>query len=352
MISESHDIMRLLQLAGRLRASDVHISAGSPVRYRVNGALKRLEGEPDLTGEHTLGMARELMNSEQLRLLEAHGQVEFAFADSKLNRFRVSVFRQRGSVNIAVRPIAAHVPVMEELGLPGILAELALRRQGLLLVTGPTGSGKSTSLASVIDFINRTRQYHILTLEDPVEFLHSNKLSIVSQREVGKDTLSFADGLQSAFRQDPDVILVGELRNYETISIAMTAAETGHLVLGTLHTLDAVQTVDRIINVFPSGEQQQVRQRLAAVLLGVMAQRLIPTTDGKGRVAAVEMMLNTPAIANLIRSGKEQQIRSVMQMGQSKGMLTMDMAVGELVQQRLISGEAALEVLAGYGDNL
>lgn len=340
----------LLSLAHDYRASDIHIAPGSQIRYRIDGLLKSLVDGPVLTDQDTLVIAQELMSAQQYQQFEEHGQLEFVFADDRQCRYRISFFRQRGLVSAAIRPIAVLTATLDKLGLPQALKELALNRQGLLLVSGPTGSGKSTSLAAILDYINTHCRYHILTLEDPIEFVHSNKSSMVSQREIGTDTESFAMGLKSALRQDPDVILVGEMRDLETISIALTAAETGHLVLGTLHTLDSAQTIERIVNVFPGAAQQQIRQQLASVLLGVMAQRLIPLQSGQGRVACVELMINSPAISNLIRSEKVHQIPSIMRMGQTKGMQTMELAVRNLLQQQLITGEAAHEALAGYGD--
>ena len=236
------------------------------------------------------------------------------------------------------------------LGLPAIALEFAKKPQGLLLVTGPTGSGKSTTLAAIIDYINRTRNDHIITLEDPIEFVHEHKNCIVNQREIGIDTNSFGTGLRAALRQDPDVVLVGEMRDLETISTAITAAETGHLVFGTLHTADAPQTIDRVIDVFPPEAQQQIRVQLAAVLLGVMAQRLLPTADGTGRVAAIEVMVNTPAVSNLIRSEKIHQIRSIMQTGKAQGMQTMEMSFRELLQKGLISVDEAKNALFGHSE--
>jgi twitching motility protein PilT len=267
-----------------------------------------------------------------------------------LSRYRVNIFKQKGNVSLTIRLIPTKIPAMEALGLPAMAEEFAKKPQGLLLVTGPTGSGKSTTLAAIIDYINRTRGDHIITLEDPIEFVHPHKACIVNQREIGVDTESFTSGLRAALRQDPDVILVGEMRDLETISIAITAAETGHLVFGTLHTADAPQTIDRIIDVFPPEAQQQIRVQLASVLLGVMAQRLLPTIDGNGRVAAIEVLVNTPAIANLIRSEKVHQIRSVLQTGKAQGMQTMDMALRDLLQKRSITVEAAKEAMFGFSE--
>jgi twitching motility protein PilT len=276
--------------------------------------------------------------------------LDMSYGIPNLSRYRVNIFKQKGNVSLTIRLIPTKIPAMEALGLPAMAEEFAKKPQGLLLVTGPTGSGKSTTLAAIIDYINRTRGDHIITLEDPIEFVHPHKASIVNQREIGVDTESFTSGLRAALRQDPDVILVGEMRDLETISIAITAAETGHLVFGTLHTADAPQTIDRIIDVFPPEAQQQIRVQLASVLLGVMAQRLLPTMDGNGRVAAIEVLVNTPAIANLIRSEKVHQIRSVLQTGKAQGMQTMDMALRDLLQKRLITVDAAKEAMFGFSE--
>jgi twitching motility protein PilT len=290
------------------------------------------------------------MTNEQYEAFLISGDLDMSYGIPNLSRYRVNIFKQKGNVSLTIRLIPTKIPAMEALGLPAMAEEFAKKPQGLLLVTGPTGSGKSTTLAAIIDYINRTRGDHIITLEDPIEFVHPHKACIVNQREIGVDTESFTSGLRAALRQDPDVILVGEMRDLETISIAITAAETGHLVFGTLHTADAPQTIDRIIDVFPPEAQQQIRVQLASVLLGVMAQRLLPTIDGNGRVAAIEVLVNTPAIANLIRSEKVHQIRSVLQTGKAQGMQTMDMALRDLLQKRSITVEAAKEAMFGFSE--
>jgi twitching motility protein PilT len=342
-------IIELLKLAFQHKASDIHITAHSPIMFRVHGNLKPIN-EQSLTPSMTLELAKELMSGEQYEVFMEKGDLDFSYGIPDVSRYRVNVFKQRGFVSMTIRLIPTQIPVMESLGLPAMAEEFAKKPQGLLLVTGPTGSGKSTTLAAILDYINRSRKDHIITLEDPIEFVHPHKSCIVNQREVGIDTESFSSGLRAALRQDPDVILVGEMRDLETISTAITAAETGHLVFGTLHTADAPQTIDRIIDVFPPEAQQQVRVQLAAVLLGVMAQRLLPTADGNGRVAAIEVMVNTPAIANLIRSEKVHQIRSTMQTGKAQGMQTMEMSLRELLQQRTITVESAKEALFGFAD--
>jgi twitching motility protein PilT len=343
------DIQTYMRQAHQQRASDIHITAASPVMFRVHGNLKPAGDQP-LTPADTLDLVRQLMTTEQFETFLDRGDLDFSYGIPDVSRFRVNAFKQRGQASLTIRLIPSQIPNMEKLGLPPIAVEFAKKPQGLLLVTGPTGSGKSTTLASIIDYINRTRHDHIITLEDPIEFVHSHKSCIVNQREIGVDTGSFASGLRAALRQDPDVVLVGEMRDLETISTAITAAETGHLVFGTLHTADAPQTIDRVIDVFPPEAQQQIRVQLGSVLLGVMAQRLLPTVDGNGRVAAIEVLVNTPAVANLIRTEKVHQIRSVMQTGKAQGMITMDMALRELLQQRAITMEAAREALFGFSE--
>ncbi|WP_438445771.1 type IV pilus twitching motility protein PilT [Gorillibacterium sp. sgz5001074] len=342
-------IIDLLKLAHERKASDIHLTVNAPAMLRIHGDLKPV-GDSVLTPPDTLAMAKDLMTTAQYETFMETGDLDFSYGIPNVSRYRVNIYRQKGQVSLTIRLIPSRIPAMEELGLPAIAEEFAKKPQGLVLVTGPTGSGKSTTLAAMVDYINRSRHDHIITLEDPVEFVHNHKSCIVNQREVGNDTMSFSTGLRAALRQDPDVILVGEMRDLETISIAITAAETGHLVFGTLHTADAPQTIDRIIDVFPTEAQQQIRVQLASVLLGVMAQRLLPTADGQGRVAAIEVLVNTPAIANLIRSEKVHQIRSAMQTGKSTGMQTMDMALRELLQQRIISVETAKEAMFGFSE--
>lgn len=342
-------MIELMHLAHEQKASDIHITVNSPAMFRIHGNLKPVDNQL-LTPPQTLEMAKELLTHEQYESFLERGDLDCAYGIPDMSRYRVNVFKQKGNVSLTVRLIPSKVPAMEALGLPAIAEEFAKKPQGLLLVTGPTGSGKSTTLAAIIDYINRTRGDHIITLEDPIEFIHPHKSCIVNQREIGVDTESFTSGLRAALRQDPDVILVGEMRDLETISIAITAAETGHLVFGTLHTADAPQTIDRIIDVFPHEGQQQVRVQLANVLLGVMAQRLLPIADGNGRVAAIEVMVNNPAIANLIRSEKVHQIRSAMQTGKSQGMQTMDTALRDLLQKRLITMESAKEAMFGFSE--
>ncbi|MGO4494349.1 type IV pilus twitching motility protein PilT [Paenibacillus sp. 2RAB27] len=342
-------MVELMKLAHDLKASDIHITVNSPAMFRIHGVLKPVNDQI-LIPSATLEMAKELMTNEQYEYFLERGDLDLSYGIADVSRYRVNVYKQKGNVSLTIRLIPTKIPAMEVLGLPSIAQDFAKKPQGLVLVTGPTGSGKSTTLAAILDFINRTRSDHIITLEDPIEFVHPHKSCIVNQREIGVDTHSFSSGLRAALRQDPDIILVGEMRDLETISIAITAAETGHLVFGTLHTADAPQTIDRIIDVFPSEAQQQVRVQLASVMLGVMAQRLLPTTDGSGRVAAIEVLVNTPAVANLIRSEKVHQIRSVMQTGKAQGMQTMEMALRELLQQRIITVDTAKEALFGFAE--
>lgn len=317
--------------------------------FRVHGEMQPASGEP-LTPLQTLELTKQLLDQEQYGAFLARGDFDCSYGIEGVSRFRVNVYRQRGNAAMTIRLIPAKIPPLEKLGLPPSALEFVKKPQGLLLVTGPTGSGKSTTLAALIDYINSTRSEHIITLEDPIEFVHANKRCIVNQREVGVDTASFGVGLRAALRQDPDVILVGEMRDLETIQTAITAAETGHLVFGTLHTADAPQTIDRIIDVFPPEAQQQIRVQLAAVLIGVIAQRLLPRADGSGRVSAMEILVSNPAIANLIRSEKVHQIRSVMQTGRAQGMQTMETALRDLVQQRVITMDTAKEALFGYAE--
>jgi twitching motility protein PilT len=342
-------VEQLLRTAHAKQASDIHITVNSPILFRIHGELCPAFDEV-LKPQDTLAIARQLMNDERYKTLLRDGDIDFSHGIAGLARFRINAYKQRGSVGLAIRIVPSRIPSMEELALPRIAGEFAKKPQGLLLVTGPTGSGKSTTLASMIDHLNHTENQHIITLEDPIEFIYDHKKSMVNQREVGLDTPSFANGLRAALRQDPDVVLVGEMRDLETISTAISAAETGHLVFGTLHTADAPQTIDRIIDVFPPAMQSQIRIQLAAVLLGVISQRLLPRADGKGRVAAYEVLVNTPAVANLIRTEKVYQIRSVMQTGRAQGMQTMENSLRELVQQGQIKLQDAKSALFGFGE--
>lgn len=322
------------------KASDVHLTVALPPMMRINGELKAMREYilgPDQTEKLCLGM----LNQKQREELIAKGEVDFSYQIPNVSRFRVNVYRQRKSLGAAIRIIMTTIPTIASLKLPRILEDLALKPRGLVLVTGPTGSGKSTTLAAMIDYINSTRSCHILTLEEPIEYLHKHRKCMVNQREVGDDSQSFANGLRAALREDPDVILVGEMRDLETISTAISAAETGHLVLSTLHTTSAAQTIDRIIDVFPPYQQTQIRVQLASVIQGIIAQQLLITADNKGRVAALEILLGTDAVRNTIREGKVHQIQSYIQTGLKMGMLSMDYSLAQLVRQARISNETA-----------
>jgi twitching motility protein PilT len=308
---------------------------------RVNGQLERLPDQPKLTPDGVRDLIYGILSTEQQKTLELKRNIDFSYSLPGVARFRVNAYFQRASVGAAFRLIPARIRSLEELRMPVRLYELCDKPRGLVLVTGPTGSGKSTTLAALVDRINRTRADHILTIEDPIEFLHWHQTAIVNQREVGSDATSFADGLRAALRQDPDVILVGEMRDLETISTALTAAETGHLVFATLHTQSAPSTIDRIIDVFPSAQQGQVRVQLASTLQGIVTQNLVPTADGRGRVAALEVLLPDDAVRNLIRQGKVEQVYSVMQTNTLRGMQTMEQSLAELTLERLITPEAA-----------
>lgn len=334
-------IEELLEIAKQNNASDVHITVGIPPKMRVNGELVSMDF-PRLLPADTDAILRAVMNQKQVEIMEKKGEVDFSFSIPSLGRYRVNVFHQRGSLAASIRLVATQIPKPEDLGLPKAVIELYKKKRGLVLVTGPTGSGKSTTLASLIDKINDNKSSHIITLEDPIEYLHHHKNSMVNQREIGIDSQNYANALRAALREDPDVILVGEMRDLETIQTAITAAETGHLVFSTLHTIGAASTIDRIIDVFPPHQQQQIRVQLAMVLEGVISQQLIPTSDKHGRVAAFEVMLMNVAIKNLIREGKTFQIDSMIQTGKKYGMCTMDDALYDLVMLNEISVEMAL----------
>ncbi len=330
----------LMEMIGR-RASDLHIAAGARPTVRVRGHLAPLEDFPILSPEDTREIVYSILSGEQRRRLENDLQIDFAYVIPGHARFRVNAYFQRSALGAAFRLIPTDLSSIDALGLPPVVHELTRRPRGIVLVTGPTGSGKSTSLAAMIDEINGSRDEHIMTIEDPIEFLHAHKRCIVNQRELGSDATSFAAALKSALRQDPDVILVGEMRDLDTISTALTAAETGHLVFATLHTQDAPQTIDRIIDVFPAEQQNQIRVQLSVALQGVITQQLLPTADGVGRIAACEVLVPTPAIRNLIREGKIHQITSFMQTGSAHGMQTMDAALATLVRSGKITQRLA-----------
>ncbi len=333
----------LLRYAVSVGASDLHLTAAMPGTIRLNGAMRPIEGCQALTNEEIRDMVFGILPASQRERFEAEHELDTSHTIPGVGRFRVNVALQRGTVAAALRPIPHEMPVFSSLGLPDSIRSFTDLRRGLVLVTGPTGSGKSTTLASLIDIINRTKPLHIVTVEDPIEFLHDHKRSIITQREIGEDTNSFAEALRRVLRQDPDVILVGELRDLETISMALTAAETGHLVFGTLHTQDAPQTIDRIIDVFPTQQQEQIRVMLASTLEGVVTQQLVPTADGSGRAPCAEVLVCTSAVRNLIRMAKTHQIYSLMQVGGTFGMQTMDQGLANLVKQGIISEPIAYD---------
>jgi twitching motility protein PilT len=330
----------LLEVVDR-RASDLHITAGVPPMVRVRGRLAPLEGYPVLTPVDTREIIYSILSNAHRQRLENNWQLDFAYQIPGAARFRVNAYFQRSALGAAFRLIPSEIVPLETLGLPPVVAEFAKKPRGLVLVTGPTGSGKSTTLASLLDVVNESREEHIMTIEDPIEFLHRHKKCIVNQRELGSDATSFADALRAALRQDPDVILVGEMRDLETIGTAITAAETGHLVFATLHTQDAPQTIDRIIDVFPAAQQGQIRSQLAVALQGIMTQTLLPTADGSARCVAAEVLIPTPAVRNLIRESKSHQIYSVLQTGGSHGMQTMDASLAQLVRAGKITRQLA-----------
>lgn len=344
------EIQEILQLVVDKGASDLHLKVGLPPIVRASGKLTKTDFEV-MTKDELQRIVFSMLSGDQRKQLEQTYELDCSYGVSGLGRFRVNVYKDRGSYACAMRTIPFQVPKMEDLGLPEVVAkELVHKPRGLILVTGPTGSGKSSTLASMINWVNENKSEHILTVEDPIEFLHRHKNSIISQRELGADTKSFANALRAALREDPDIILVGEMRDLETISLALTAAETGHLVFGTLHTSSAAQTMDRVIDVFPTAQQQQVRVMLSNSLVAVMSQTLLPryqalagaSSQLKGRVLAMEIMLNTPAIANLIRESKTAQIYSSIQMGGNLGMQTLETALAKLYKEGTIKYEDAL----------
>jgi len=338
------ELNEILGIAMKAKGSDVHLKAGIPPIVRIDGKLRAIPNAERLSAESVRGMAFAIMNERQKKIFDDSYEVDLSYGVPGLGRFRVNVFAQRGTVAMVLRAIPIAIPSLELLNLPPVLSKLAQEQRGLILVTGTTGSGKSTTLASMIDYINETRTCNIITIEDPVEYLHKDKKSLISQREVGFDTLSFGKALTSALRQDPDVILVGEMRDYETIETALTAAETGHLVLSTLHTLDAAETINRIISVFPPFHQRQVRMQLSGILKGVVSQRLVPRADAKGRVPAVEVMIGTARIRDCIDDKeKTKQIPEAIAQGfTTYGMQTFDQSLMQLLTKKLISYEEAL----------
>jgi twitching motility protein PilT len=330
----------LLRAAFELRASDVHLTVGVPPIMRINGELKKY-GQDMLRPEDTEAMAKAIIPKWLWDQFQENGELDFSYGIPGISRFRINTYKQRSCISLAIRVVPTKIPTIDELRLPEVLKRIAEKPQGLVLVTGPTGSGKSTTLAAMIDYMNKTMRKHIITLEDPIEYLHKHGSCIIDQREVGFDTSNFANGLRAALRQDPDVILVGEMRDLETIHTAITAAETGHLVLGTLHTASAPATIDRIIDVFPPAQQSQIRIQLASVLVAIISQRLFPNVQKTGRVAATEVLINNAAVANLIRNEKVHQIVNVMQTSRAAGMHTLTTSIKELVQSGLVSREVA-----------
>ena len=340
-LGNMYDLDEILIQSVKVKASDIHLTTGRPPSYRIDGVLTPIKGER-LTPQMLEDILMPLMDVRHREELQNNGQTDFAYAISGVGRFRVNVFKQRGTLASVMRSLPFNIPEPEDLGIPAEVVEMTSRKRGLVLVTGPTGSGKSTTLASLIHVINRNYPYHIITLEDPIEYLHRHDKSVVNQREIGSDSTSYAQALRAALREDPDVILVGEMRDLETISTAITAAETGHLVFSTLHTIGADKTIDRIIDVFPPNQQQQIRIQLASVLECVVSQQLLKKADGSGRVAALEILFANNAVRNLIRESKTYQISSVMQTNRRAGMQTMDDALYDLYMRKLIDGDNAV----------
>lgn len=345
-----HHLDELLEHLLEAGGSDLHLAAGARPSIRVHGTLRPLDGYDALDGDTIERLVFAVIDEHRRAAFHTDMELDVAYAMPGRSRFRMNVFRQRGVVGAVLRTIPFRIPPFDSLGLPEVIRSFADLPRGLVLVTGPTGSGKSTTLASLLDIINRTKPVHIISCEDPIEFLHSHQRAIVNQREVGQDTHSFASALKRALREDPDVILVGEMRDLETIHMALTAAETGHLVFATLHTQSAPQTVDRIVDVFPPEQQGQIRVMLATTLQAVVTQQLVPTANGSGRACAVEVLVATPAVRNLIRESKGHQIPTQMQAGAQHGMVTMDQHLAELVRTRRISRETALERAANPDD--
>jgi twitching motility protein PilT len=325
-------------------ASDLHLIPGAPPAIRVNGEVSYLEGAERLVPDTTRTLLYRILSTDQQKQLEIDRQLDFSHGVPGLARFRVNVHFQRGTLAAAFRHVPEELRTLEELGMPDSLKDLAMKPRGLVLVTGPTGSGKSTTLAAMVDEVNRAKSHHILTVEDPIEFVHRHKRCVVTQREIGPDAPTFAAALRAGLRQDPDVILLGEMRDLETIATALTAAETGHLVLATLHTQSAPSTIDRVIDVFPPAQQEQVRMQLANTLQGIVTQTLLPTSDRAGRVACLEILLPDDAVRNLVRQGKVEQIYSVMQTSTQRGMQTMEHGLAELIRKRVVTVESAMTV--------
>ncbi|MDR1754684.1 MAG: type IV pilus twitching motility protein PilT [Eubacterium sp.] len=337
------EINQILDEAREMGASDLHFTAGLPPTVRLNGKIQKLKGYPDCTEPIMISVINSITAIKQKQVIQKGDDADFAYVSASGMRHRVNVFRQRGYHAIAFRLLLNEIPTLLDLNLPALLGEFAMAPRGLVLVTGPTGSGKSTTLAAMVDHINRVKNCHIITIEDPIEYIHTHKQSMVNQREIHSDVDSFGSALRAALREDPDVILVGEMRDFETINAAVTAAETGHLVLSTLHTTGAAETLNRIIDVYPPHSQGQCRAQLANIVVGVVSQTLIPTKDGRNRVAALEIMAMTDAIASLIRDGKTYQIPNSISTGRAKGMFTLDQNLAQLTALGIVSKEEALE---------
>lgn len=335
------DVNEILDEARLVKASDLHFTVGLPPIVRLNGDIKKFSKYPDMTEPLIVGIINQITTVKQKQAIQQGHDVDFAYVSTSGQRHRVNVYRQRGYHAVALRLLLNEIPTLKELNMPPLLGEFALRPRGLVLVTGPTGSGKSTTLAAMIDHINRQRNCHILTIEDPIEYVHNNKQSMITQREVGVDVDSFAGALRSSLREDPDVILVGEMRDFETINAAVTAAETGHLVLSTLHTTAAADTLDRIVDVYPSHSQGQIRSQLSNVLVGIVSQTLLPTADKKGRCAALELLKATDAVCALIREGKIFQIPNSIATGRSEGMFSLDQHLAQLVHNGKVTEDVA-----------
>lgn len=344
-----YSLDEILRMSVEEKASDIHFTAGCPPYYRIDGVLTPFKGDKLLPTDLE-ALLLPILDNRHRNELETNGQTDLAYAISGVGRFRVNVYKQRGTLASAMRCLPFSIPDADSLGIPAEVQALTAKKRGLVLVTGPTGSGKSTTLASLVDIMNRKYPYHIITLEDPIEYLHRHQCSVVNQREIGSDSNDYAQALRAALREDPDVILVGEMRDLETISTALTAAETGHLVLSTLHTIGADKTIDRIIDVFPPNQQQQVRVQLASVLECIISQQLIRREDGRGRVAALEVLFANTAIRNMIRENKTYQIISAMQTGKRQGMQTMDDAIYELFLRGDISADSAVSYAQKPGE--
>lgn len=343
------DINDLLRMAVTKKASDIHLTVGLPAMMRVNGRLMPFENSTPLTPQDTEHLAFSLIHEEHVEGFKKSREIDVSYALDDLGRFRVNVYWQQNNIAVALRLIPTEIPTPEQIGLTAQVINLTNLKNGLVLVTGPTGSGKSTTLAALINHINRNKNKHIITIEDPIEFVYKSDKSMINQREVGEDTLSFSNALKSALREDPDVILVGEMRDLETIAATLTIAETGHLAFATLHTNDVSQTIDRIIDVFPPHQQQQIRMMLSVVLKGVICQQLLPTANGSGRVAAREILFSDTAVANMIREGASAQIYSRIQTGGNLGMRTLDADIMRLLQEGSITKEVAKEFMVRPG---